>query len=98
MPASDKIINRTPESVSRCGSCGAQIAWLNTWRGKKMPVNIYSYTGNNGPYGFSYEIDKGLRVLTERGAVETIGEYLFKVKGWVSHFSTCPFAKTHRRR
>jgi len=71
-----------------CNSCKAQIRWLITTRGLKMPVDVQpSLFGN-------LQIDEGIvSVLSDQEA--TIARRN-GVNLYVSHFATCPNAEEHR--
>lgn len=70
---------------SKCSSCGAAILWLNTAKGKSMPVDAEPSEGGN--------------IRISRGVAEVLSkpdqkdEPLHK-----SHFATCPNAATHRKK
>ncbi len=81
-----------------CRSCGADIIWAVTSTGSRMPVD-------------AQPVDGGNVLLTERGAPVSGNPPLATVVGkqaqpnlfgddgprYVSHFSTCPNADSHRR-
>jgi hypothetical protein len=59
-------------SMRKCAGCGAEIKWVKTKAGKRMPVNVELKT-----------------IVTEDGEV---------VRGYESHFATCPKADDFRKR
>lgn len=80
--------------MSKCKSCGAEILWIKMQSGKAMPVD---------PKQVMYwKKQKGSeKVVTPNGEVvscELVGDLQNATGiGYVSHFSTCPFAGQHRR-
>ena len=79
--------------MSLCRSCGAQIKWIRTQSNVPMPVNPEVYT---------FRVDsKGSEVfVTQQGGVLR-GDKSNEpgaIRGWISHFATCPYANEHRRR
>lgn len=79
--------------MAACRSCGAAIVWARTERGKKMPIDVEPYTGDD---------DRGLFVLRERD--HSGGPLAIAAWGldgtephYRSHFGTCPNASQHRR-
>lgn len=83
--------------VNRCRSCDARIIWTeNVTTRRRMPVdadpvvggNVVLVSGNDGPEA---------RVLTR----DELSKRQPRLDGqpdlYVSHFSTCPNAKAHRR-
>lgn len=77
--------------MSKCKSCGKEIIWVNTKRGKSMPCDA-------APIRFS-RAEKGELFVTPFGEVvsgvrcSTSDEI-----GYISHFATCPNANQHRKR
>ena len=77
-----------------CRSCGKPIIWIKTPAGKSMPCD---------PAPVSYKAEQGAKgkVVTNFG--ETISAELnvdlhrADGIGYISHWSTCPFAERHRR-
>lgn len=82
-----------------CRGCGAPIIWIRTRDGKHMPCN---------PEEIEIDISgaKTTTIITDDGRLEfgspVDPEDLFPpantVKGWVSHFATCPAASKFRKR
>jgi hypothetical protein len=77
--------------VSRCRSCGAQIRWANTERGKVIPLDPEPVPAE-GPGRFVLRHDNGYLL-----AVAVPGGAYPDEPNFVAHFSTCPNAKQHRR-
>lgn len=79
--------------ISWCRSCNAKVIWGYTKNSKRMCVdadpivggNVVLTTGNDGP---------NVTVLT---AAETTQRKERGDKVYVSHFTTCPNAGSHRR-
>jgi len=69
---------------SRCKSCGAPIEWVQTIKGHNMPLDPEPVAGGN--------IE-----LTVAGLAYTVPPDPDVIRS-VSHFVTCPEAKSHRRR
>lgn len=67
--------------MGECRSCGAEVIWVETEKGRRMPVDAESTEGGN-------------IVL-----VDGVAKYVKAGEGThVSHFVTCPNAKSHRRK
>ena len=78
--------------MPKCKSCGAEIIFITSTRGKLIPCNAK-------PVKFDYALGAHDRVVTGNGEVlpALISEY-GKETGYISHFATCPKANAHRRR
>lgn len=81
--------------MARCKACGAEIVWIDTPAGKKIPcdVKLVAYWERKGAPG---------KVVTPNGEVLSAD---FKGKldkvtgiGCVPHWATCPAADQFRRR
>jgi len=70
--------------MSRCSSCGAEIMWSRTENNKAIPVNPEPVLGGNVILECSGSL---ARVVTPNPGV----------KLYVSHFTTCPHAREHRK-
>lgn len=78
--------------MSKCKSCGAEIKWILTHSGKKMPVDKRPVPYRTDPSG-------SLLLVTMNGVVERGTLDLDSGQaGYVSHFATCPNANEHRKR
>lgn len=77
--------------MARCRSCGAEIVFITTTRGKKMPCEAE-------PVWFDEMVGGPDTVVTRNGEVirATIHEGGAE-EGYVSHFANCPGADLHRR-
>lgn len=72
-----------------CSSCGANIVWIKTPKGKSMPLDA---TPN--PEG-NVVIRDGLAVVltaAEKAVVPSVGP-----RRWLPHWVGCPSAQTHRK-
>ena len=80
--------------MSSCRSCGAQIIWARTERGKRMPLDAEPVVDVTA---------RGLFVLREKTnpggplALAAWGLDCFTDRHYQSHFATCPNADNHRR-
>ncbi len=70
----------------KCRSCGAQILWLKTAKGKAIPVDIKPTPDGN------MVIDDGIARVLKKGEPVAGGKLR-----WTSHFATCPNAAAHRK-
>lgn len=78
--------------MSKCKSCGAEIKWILTQSGKKMPVDAKPVPYRADPGGSLSLVTMTGRV--ERGVLDLDSDR----QGYVSHFATCPAADSFRRR
>lgn len=89
--------------MSKCKSCGAEIIWIKTAGGKRMPCDAkpISYRPltpfpdveelcGNGPVMTLVRLDGRIA----RGTFDPASDRI----GYTSHFATCPNASQHRRR
>lgn len=74
--------------MPNCRSCGAPVRWVETSKGKKMPIDI-----NPNPNGNVILID-GVAHYVKDDPFEKPEE---TAKRYVSHFATCPNAQKHRK-
>lgn len=81
--------------MAKCKSCGAEIVWIETVRGAKIPCDpeqIMYRAKTKGP----------LKIVTLNGEVISgeRGKWPEPVTGigYISHFATCPNADYHRQR
>jgi hypothetical protein len=75
--------------VSACRSCGAEIVWAFTDKGKKIPLDP-----DRSPIG-------KIALIGQRAHVLSKAELSYLGEGrslYVSHFATCPNASSHRRK
>lgn len=79
--------------MSQCNSCGAEITWVYTTNGKRMPIDNEAV--ENGNLVLTGETRRGSPVVAylKRGDPQLP----LDVARLVSHFATCPNAEQHRR-
>ncbi len=80
--------------MPNCRSCGANIKWVKTQRGKNMPIDVESIdpaAASDGDFIVSQD-GQVIKVGSERAPeIDTN-------KTWhISHFATCPNADAHRK-
>lgn len=79
--------------MNRCRSCNAEIRWARTASGKRMPLDLEPVRTGNVQLGYVGGEELAIVVApADAVAAQAAGIHLF-----VSHFSTCPNAATHRR-
>lgn len=76
--------------MSTCDSCGAEIIWTITQKGKRMPVDATPIAPNGSG---NVLITEGFLDDTPRSMVTDDGAGTH-----TSHFATCPNAAKHRKR
>ncbi len=79
-----------------CKGCGAKIMWVQMRNGKMMPVNP-------APLYYEDRRDTATVIVTEDGRIssghtEAVAVIGSKIRGWESHFSTCPMAYRYKRK
>ena len=70
--------------MSFCKSCGAPIVWCRTRSGTRIPLDPEPVAGGN-------------LVKDAFNVVAFVQPDMSATDRYVSHFATCPQAKTHRR-
>lgn len=80
--------------MSKCRSCNAEIKWIKMASGKNMPVDPYLHSMIKGE-GTDVIVTEDGHVIHGRFASYEEGA---NISGYISHFSTCPNAATHRKR
>jgi hypothetical protein len=78
--------------MSVCRSCGAEIEWIVTKSGAKMPLDP--------EYVEWEEADPGTKLVTDQGTVYIVdhSKNYSSVRGRISHFATCDRPNDWRRR
>lgn len=71
--------------AATCKSCGAQIAWVVTESGKRMPLD---YAPQQMLMSGSFVVDETFEGNPVARSVKAV---------YISHFATCPNAASHRR-
>ena len=86
---------RLKNSFGNCSKCGKQIMWIKTKAGKNMPCNpsfVYYKEQKGGKDRIvlaNGEVTSGT-IVTDPGEAQGFG--------YVSHFATCEYAQTFRRK
>lgn len=80
-----------PMERGQCRSCRAEIGWLVTTAGKRMPVDPTPLSIHPTPEGGDVVVRPN--GSTVRGVLGPGG-----LLGYTSHFATCPAAGAHRQR
>lgn len=78
--------------ASRCKSCGARVYWVQTPRGRKMPLDAHTLYLQPGDGPSTGVTEQGVVV---RGFAVVAGHH--DVVAWESHFAHCPQAGGWRR-
>lgn len=78
-----------------CNSCGAQIEFVTTESGRKMPLDAtgYSVVPDDTAKTTYFRLDGS----TFKARPFSIRDNVDTVIGYVSHFASCPHAKRHRK-
>ncbi len=78
--------------MAKCRSCSAKIDWAITEGGKKIPLDAMASREGN-------IIKTGNRIdgLDEVHVISRFDEIPEGTARYTTHFSSCPFAKAHRR-
>jgi len=78
--------------MSICRSCEKPIKWIKTKDGRNMPCDPEVFLHD--------ECKNGDKLVTETGHVVSVNsdQSLPNVKGYISHFSTCPEANQWRKK
>ena len=88
--------------MPRCRSCGEEIAFVKTAKGKMTPVNglepktYHLHLGDRQEPQMAVVTDEGQIVRGLIGKAHESGT--IQVRGRESHFATCPQSEQHRRR
>lgn len=83
----------TERRIVQCRSCGADMVWVVTRKGKKMPLDPKPDPDG----GFVYDGDTDDGTPKVRFIPEGPGRALHEGDRYTSHFSTCPNADERRR-
>lgn len=99
----DEIIASRPLKVVKCKSCGADITWIETQNGRSMPCNFPAVKYQANRKGKSQIVTITGRVIradviTDDDKQTSLLEKIVDGEGYISHFATCPYADSHRRR
>lgn len=77
--------------MSKCKLCGAEIIWTRMQSGKAMPVDAQ-------PHYFRPDDDGHFTFITPEGETMKGEPEEMGIRGYISHFATCPNADQHRRK
>lgn len=85
-------------NITKCRSCGADIIFITTENGRKMPCDAAAVDYQDNIKGKDVVVTDAGKVLkasvvrpTQSGLVPLVDG-----KGYTPHWATCPFAKEHR--
>lgn len=76
-------------TVKTCASCGAEIIWAETENGKRMPLDAAPVAAQAGAFVLVGHPNAPQAV--------SLSKHLDSIPLFVSHFSTCPNAPSHRK-
>jgi hypothetical protein len=85
--------------MAQCKTCGAEIIWTITERGKKMPVDVSPAKDGNVLLKQLFDPEDGKEkwyATVLRGEAGEIHRASPGAPAYTSHFKTCPDAKEHR--
>lgn len=85
--------------ITQCRSCGANIVFITTENGRKMPCNADAVEYQDNIKGKDTIVTESGKVIKGTIIKPSQGGGLVPIvdgKGYVSHFATCPFAGQHR--
>lgn len=82
--------------MARCSSCGAEIGFITTPQGKKMPVDAGEFPFIPDRNGKVLAVLNDGSVLTGRTCSESYEAEAY-CYARLSHFATCPKADEHRK-
>lgn len=86
-------------NITQCRSCGANIVFITTENGRKMPCDADAVEYQDNIKGTDTIVTESGKVIKGTIIKLTQGGGLVPLvdgKGYVSHFATCPFAGQHR--
>lgn len=87
--------------ITKCKSCVASITWIKTQNGRSMPCDVPAVDYQENYKGNATIVTDDGRVLRANIVTSANNSALTPVidgKGYISHFTTCPYANQHRRR
>lgn len=77
--------------MAECRSCGAKIEWIQTKKGKNMPIDVEPVDPT--------EAEDGTFLCNADGRFIKVGKSQYEENEgpwFISHFATCPNADQHR--
>lgn len=84
------------EKPDLCRTCGAEIIWIRTLAGKKMPCDAMADIVVKDPAAKGIYVDFSGLTFHARKA-EPTDTNAPRQYAWTSHFATCPQADQHRK-
>lgn len=82
------------DNFGQCRGCGKRILWIRTKAGKNMPVDPVMLNYRKDACGKEKIVTPSGEVVT--GTTDTSAEDADGI-GYVSHFATCPNARSFRK-
>lgn len=84
--------------ICKCNSCGADMVWIKTTKGKYMPCDARAVQYQNNERGKDVIVLENGEVI-HASIVKLVGALtpIIDGEGYTSHFATCPFATVHRK-
>lgn len=84
--------------MSACRSCGAQIVWARTKRGKAMPVDAqHTPDGTIALVEDPHSGELTAHVVGKPTPMAFVDGVWVEPRRYTSHFETCPDADAHRK-
>jgi hypothetical protein len=80
-------------AIARCRTCGAEIRWVSTHAGRRMPIDAWPSKAGN----VQLIADDGSVVAEVLRAGRAVEARARGLELFVAHFATCPDAENHRR-
>ena len=85
-------------NISRCRKCDAEIYWIRTKGGRRMPVDAEPVRIKQDYHGWPYFQLDGTEIFgTKAGDADDDPDTNF-IEAYESHFATCPNADDFRRK
>lgn len=86
-----------PSNASKCKSCGADIVWITTESGRKMPLDAAEVPVVPNQRGETVAVTLDGQIFRGWPCADSYEAERY-VLARISHFATCPDADKHRRR
>ena len=83
--------------MTKCSSCGAEILWVRTVSGKKMPLDVEPVWIRQQTGGHTYVREDGSFIFGEIMGDADDDPDANAIEAHTSHFATCPNADQHRK-
>jgi len=82
------------DNVSECRSCGAEVVWTLTSKGKRMPCDLLPVEGGDF---FLFRVGDNIDAVHAKSRDERASKAERRGQDrFASHFATCPNAAQHR--